>query len=184
MKKRFVEYKELPKPQKLKDGRKYNSVLVWELDEPCEGATELNTLLGSSWILEEPVVLPKPPGLWDLTNSVESKKPYYENNEDLKEWNSYVIMQKYSNSPRPNDVFVANLINRPNQLTPRMEYDYYYHTLRKDKHFYKWSKRENDHELMGYVMEEYNIGPNKARVAMKVLSESQIQEIADKYSEK
>ena len=72
-------------------------------------------------------------------------------------------------------VLHANEMNLASNLPKFAQYDYYIHAIRKGKR-YGWQKKHNI-ENLDLVMRHYNISEAKATVAMKLLSEEDIEYI-------
>ena len=77
-------------------------------------------------------------------------------------------------------VFYANEINRRHFLDKKLQYDYLLNTVRSKKRpFNKWVKAEKSEDL-ACIKTYYGLSDAKAREALKLLSEEQIQKLKEK----
>lgn len=78
----------------------------------------------------------------------------------------------------PDTLFVANEANRMGHIDPKMHFDFLRGAIRPRKRFSKWLKREGDPRV-GALVEYYGFSERKAREALTVLTDEQVQEIVD-----
>jgi len=109
---------------------------------------------------------------FDLISSVSHTKQ--DILEDEKDYNAYLINRGLSHFP--DTIMYANVMNENYSLDNRLQYDFLMHSLRPRKRFSKWPKAEKteDVELM---KRHYGYSDEKARQALRVLSQDQIEEI-------
>lgn len=77
----------------------------------------------------------------------------------------------------PDTVFYANEMNCNPHLDKKLQFDYLINSIRKAKRYSKWAKRnkgDNDIEL---VQEYYGYSYEKAKMALTILSEDQLETI-------
>ena len=67
-------------------------------------------------------------------------------------------------------VLIANEVNRFSKVDNKLHYDFYRHMVRPKKRFAKWIKSVDDEDV-NTVAEYYNMSKEKARGAMKCLTE-------------
>lgn len=91
-----------------------------------------------------------------------------ENEKYYKAWtiNRYLSMH-------PTTAMFANEMNLRPTLSKRMQYDYYIQSIRKERRFFKYAK-EDDIENIDAVKEYFGYGKNKAKDALKLLSDEDI----------
>lgn len=79
----------------------------------------------------------------------------------------------------PDTVQYANLMNFNYHLNHKMQYDFLLNIVRKRKRFSKWHKTSNDEDLQK-VIAYYGYSVNKAKEALKILSDEQLSKIKSK----
>ena len=96
--------------------------------------------------------------------------------DDLAEkaYNGYMVNRglSYFNDT----VLLANEMNRYHHLDSKLQFDFLIHTIRKRKRFSKWLKPEES-EAVEAVKEYYGYNDEKARQALTLLSNEQINEL-------
>ena len=117
--------------------------------------------------------------LGDFLNSINYSK------EDLfledveyaeKSYPAYVVNRCLSYFP--DTIIHANEMNRLNGLDSKMQYDYHRTAIRKRKRFSKWLKEEKQEDL-DLVKRYYNYSNQKAKEALRVLTEDDLQGMRD-----
>ena len=79
-------------------------------------------------------------------------------------------------------IFQVNELNRNYHLEARLQFDYLLNSVRKKKRYSKWLKPEKLHDL-DVVKEYYGFGNEKAKDALRILSEDQLAFIKDKLNQ-
>ena len=79
-------------------------------------------------------------------------------------------------------IFQVNELNRNHHLDSRLQFDYLLNSVRKKKRYSKWLKPEKLHDL-DVVKEYYGFGNEKAKDALRILSEDQLAFIKDKLNQ-
>lgn len=96
--------------------------------------------------------------------------------DDLSEksYNGYMVNRglSYFNDT----VLLANEMNRYHHLDSKLQFDFLINTIRKRKRFSKWLKPEES-EAVEAVKEYYGYNDEKARQALTLLSNEQINEL-------
>lgn len=82
-------------------------------------------------------------------------------------------------SQYPDCIFPAAEMNLYPDLAPRMQYDYYFHGLRKAKRFAKWGKRKVADETIERVMRHYQVNREVAESYLKVMTEEQVKHVVE-----
>ena len=77
-------------------------------------------------------------------------------------------------------VLFANEMNLYNSLDKDMQYSFFLYTLRKRKRFSPWLKKEQVDDL-DLVKKHYGYSNEKAKVAVSLLTKTQIENIRDKH---
>jgi nitrogen regulatory protein PII-like uncharacterized protein len=74
----------------------------------------------------------------------------------------------------------ANEMNMNHHLDKKLQYDFLFHTVRGYKRpFQKWMKREKEEDIE-LIKEYFNFSTEKAKTAIRILSDNQIKEIKKK----
>jgi hypothetical protein len=73
-------------------------------------------------------------------------------------------------------------MNRNYHLDPRLQFDYFINSIRKKKRYSKWLKPEKLDNL-DIVKEYYGFGNEKAKDALKILSQDQLAYISNKLNQ-
>ena len=112
--------------------------------------------------------------LKDWLNSINSTKKNIMDEDPDAKYNPFVInrcMSAYIDT-----VLLSNELNINSHLDPKLQYDFFINIVRPKKRFAPWLKKEkiNSPEL---VKEYYSYSDEKARVALKILTEDQIEYI-------
>ena len=79
-------------------------------------------------------------------------------------------------------IFQVHELNRNHHLDSRLQFDYLLNSVRKKKRYSKWLKPEKLQDL-DVVKEYYGFGNEKAKDALRILSEDQLAFIKDKLNQ-
>ena len=79
-------------------------------------------------------------------------------------------------------IFQVNELNRNHHLDHRLQFDYLLNSVRKKKRYSKWLKPEKLQDL-DVVKEYYGFSNEKAKDALRTLSEDQLTFIKDKLNQ-
>lgn len=112
-------------------------------------------------------------------------KDLSENKQDIlddtneSQYDCYMINRYLS--MHPTTMLYANEMNKLYFLPKRMQYDYLFNSIRKERRFFKYIKSEKleDIEL---VKEYFGYGTRKAKDALRILSEEDIEYMREKLS--
>lgn len=74
---------------------------------------------------------------------------------------------------------LANEMNKYPDLSKRMQYDFYLHGVTKKRRFSKWHTKEKESSDLKMLAEHMQCSYEKARVYLRLLNESQINEIRE-----
>jgi hypothetical protein len=112
-----------------------------------------------------------------LPSILQTKKNVLENEKD---YNAYVINRALSF--HIDCVLQANEMNQYPNLPPRLQYDYFLNSLRGWKRpFRKWEKRQTIEDLEA-VKEYYNYSNERAKEALVLLDDTQLETIKTKLN--
>jgi len=130
---------------------------------------------------------PKPMYDWRYENSINNGKEKLElENQEFKyeKWRTVSSLSNFVDT-----IFYANEMNMHHQITDQMHYDYLFYSVRKAKRFNK-KKTDQDKKLeelqreeqdkISLIQEFYKYNAAKAKAALRVLSNNQIELIRRK----
>lgn len=80
-------------------------------------------------------------------------------------------------------IMYANEMNERFDLSPRMVYDYYFHSLRKSKSYAKWPKKDKSkEEFVKAVKMFFGYSTKEAERILHLIPESELQNMVEKYN--
>ena len=79
----------------------------------------------------------------------------------------------------PDTIQFANMMNNNSHKENKMKYSFLLNIIRKRKRFSKWFKK-NDDDVLQMVIDYYGYSVNKAKEALKILNNEQIEFIREK----
>lgn len=112
---------------------------------------------------------------FEYLNSINySKKDVMVDDAAEKAYNGFMVNRglSYFNDT----VLLANEMNRYHHLDSRLQFDFLINTVRKRKRFSKWVKPQES-DTVEVVKEYYGYSNEKARQALTLLSDGQINEL-------
>jgi hypothetical protein len=119
---------------------------------------------------------------FDIIESVRTNKKYILTNENEHEYDSFMVNRGLSYFR--DTLAQANQMNISPSLDVRMQYDYYFHRIRKTASSRaKWSKKIKQSEYpenLKNVVEYYGYSYQKATEALKTLNNQQLDYIKSK----
>jgi|TARA_B100000287_G_scaffold404472_1_gene427200 hypothetical protein len=113
--------------------------------------------------------------LKDWLNSINYNKD--DLSEDIKSYPPYIINRCLSG--HMDCVMFANEMNMYSHLDKDMQYSFYLNSLRKRKRFSPWIKKEKIEDIDS-VKQYYGYSNEKAKQALRLLSESELNYIKSK----
>ena len=113
--------------------------------------------------------------LKDWLNSINYNKD--DLSEDIKSYPPYIINRCLSG--HMDCVMFANEMNMYSHLDKDMQYSFYLNSLRKRKRFSPWIKKEKIEDIDS-VKQYYGYSNEKAKEALRLLSESELNYIKSK----
>jgi len=117
---------------------------------------------------------------WRYENSITSGKRI-EIDGDYSQWRTNNILSNYKDT-----IHYANAMNRHYGVTDQMHYDYLFNSIRKAKRYTKPESkeekkvREKQEQLIDLISRHYKYNAIRAKEALKILTEAQINEIKNK----
>lgn len=107
----------------------------------------------------------------------ETKEDILKTEQDEKSYSSFIVNRGLSFFL--DTVFQANEMNQKHHLDSRLQFAYLLNTVRQKKRYGKWLKAEKLKDL-DLVKEYYGFGNEKAKDALKILSDDQLAFIREK----
>ena len=127
------------------------------------------------------------PHIYYVMSPFEYLKAINESKEDLmvdevseKKYSPFIVNRGLSFFM--DTIFQCNEMNRNYHLDPRLQFDYFINSIRKKKRYSKWLKPEKLDNL-DIVKEYYGFGNEKAKDALKILSQDQLAYISNKLNQ-
>ena len=101
--------------------------------------------------------------------------------EDLSGYDAYIT--NHSFSAFPDTVLLANELNRYPELPKDMQFDFYYHAVKKGNRFEKWLKKNKNEsfETIKMLKDYYGYNDEKARAALDILRDDQLDYIRKSF---
>jgi len=118
--------------------------------------------------------------LKDWLNSINFNKNNLieEDPEAISSYPPYIVNRCLSG--HLDTVLFANEMNKYSNLDKDMQYSFFLYTLRKRKRFSPWLKKEQVDDL-DLVKKHYGYSNEKAKVAVSLLTKTQIEQIRNKH---
>ena len=110
----------------------------------------------------------------------ETKEDVMLTSHDEKKYSAFIVNRGLSFFM--DTIFQANELNRNQHLDSRLQFDYLLNSIRQKKRYSKWLKNEKIDNL-DIVKEYYGFSNEKAKDALKVLSDEQLGYIKDKLNQ-
>jgi len=105
----------------------------------------------------------------------QSKKNLLDDNQDaVKKYPPFIINKCLSGFT--DSILFANEMNKYHQLDKKMQYDFYINSLKPRKRFTPWVRKETL-EHLELVKQYYGYSHNKAVAALRILTNSELDEI-------
>ena len=103
---------------------------------------------------------------------------YVDDPDRVKSYPPYIVNRCLSG--HIDAILFANEVNKHPLLDKRLQYDFLLNSLRKRKRFTPWLKKEQVDDL-DLVKKHYGYCNEKAKVALSLLTKSQIESLRHKY---
>jgi len=115
--------------------------------------------------------------LKDYLNAINHEKtPLMDTDDEVweKKYSPFIINKCLA--PFPDTIHLVNEMNLHNHLDSKLQFDFFLNTVRTRKRYTPWMKASKTKNLE-YVKEYYGYNNEKARSALKLLSDEQIKTI-------
>lgn len=107
-------------------------------------------------------------------NSINNKDYIFDEISE-KEYKPFMVNNGLSYFP--DTVLLANEMNKCPSIPNKAQYDFLYHSVSKRKRFSKWVKKEEATDNLQLIMDYYEFSETKAKEALSILTDAQIDEI-------
>lgn len=111
---------------------------------------------------------------FDFIKSINEKNYIVLNKDNEKQYTAFVVNRGLSQFL--DCVPYVNKMNMYHKLPPKMQYDYLFHAIRKNKRFSAWAK-QSKYEHLDLIIEYYNVNKSKALSILERLSDDQVNAI-------
>ena len=115
--------------------------------------------------------------LKDYLNAINHKKEDLMDSEDMfweKKYPTYIVNKALSSFPEC--LLYANEMNKMHHLDKKLQFQFFLNSIRPKKRFSKWL-RSSKIKNLEYVKEYYGYSNEKARQALEILNDDQLEEI-------
>lgn len=112
---------------------------------------------------------------FDIKNIVDQKQKFEWDSEMQKAYVPFVINRAMSFNLQ--SVLFANAMNKYPTLSPKQQFDFYYHGVPKGKRFDKWHKAEAKVDDVKMLQEYYDINMSEASNMIGLLTDDQLNEL-------
>lgn len=109
---------------------------------------------------------------FEFINSINSKDDIWDDKFSQKDYNSFMINNGLSYFA--DTVLYANELNKLSDVPEKCQYYFLFHSINKKKRFSKWVKKDEVTSDLELVMHYYNLSASKARDALQLLTDEQI----------
>tara|TARA_B100002019_G_scaffold138975_1_gene119701 strand:- start:531 stop:905 length:375 start_codon:yes stop_codon:yes gene_type:complete len=115
--------------------------------------------------------------LKDWLNSINTTKKNLLDEDPTLKYPAFIINRCMSG--HIDTILLANEMNVQNHLDPKLQYDFFINIVRPKKRFAPWLRKDKLNSLE-LVKEYYGYSDEKARVALKILTDEQLNYIANR----
>jgi hypothetical protein len=114
---------------------------------------------------------------FDIINSITYNKKRLIDDSNEKLYNAYQVNKGLSYFK--DTIFIAQEMNINYHLDPLLQHDYLFNSVRKQKRYAKWVKKDKDADVEAVKL-YFNYNHHKAQEACLILSKNQIDYIKEK----
>ncbi|CAB4141202.1 clamp loader small subunit [uncultured Caudovirales phage] len=116
-------------------------------------------------------------GLFDFLNDISFNKKKIFSEDSEREYNSYMINRWLS--MRVDTIMYAQEMNINSHLPKNMQYDYYFHSLKKQKRKFDYIKHKKQDEI-DIIKEYYGFSEARAKEMLNLFSDDDIEYMKSK----
>ena len=111
---------------------------------------------------------------FDFVKSINTKSGYI---EELTGYNPFLTNKTFA--MHLDTILLAEEMNQAHQLSPQLQYDFYYYAVKRGKRF-GFPKKPEENTNVQLVQEYFKYSTPKALQALQLLSDEQLKEIRSK----
>ena len=111
---------------------------------------------------------------FDYVKGINNKTYEY----DLSGYNPFLTNKTFS--MHLDTILLAEEMNQAHQLSPQLQYDFYYYAVKRGKRF-GFPKKPEENTNIALIQEHFNYSTTKALQALELLTDAQIAEIRQKH---
>ena len=97
---------------------------------------------------------------------------------DLSGYNPFLTNKTFA--MHLDTILLAEEMNQAHQLSPQLQYDFYYYAVKRGKRF-GFPKKPEENTNVALIQEHFNYSTTKALQALELLTDAQIAEIRQKH---
>jgi hypothetical protein len=131
--------------------------------------------LGNALELQKEVIEYQPEKLdvfKDIIPSLTQRKRYLLDEDNEKQYEPWLVNKALSF--QQDNIFLANEMNRNYNLPKRLQYDYYFHSVRAKSRPFRWHKQAKAHLDLDAVKLYFGYSGRQAKSALNILTEDQL----------
>ncbi len=117
--------------------------------------------------------------IFDILNDISYTKTGTINEDTVSQYNPYMVNRWLSMSI--DTIMYAQEMNCNAHLPKDMQYDYYFHAIKKNKRFFKYIKHTKQ-DLIDVIAEYHGCSDKKAKELLRLFSESDIEYMKSKLN--
>jgi hypothetical protein len=102
----------------------------------------------------------------------ETKEDLFVDPQAEKDYSAYMINRGLSFFP--DTILYSNVMNRYSNIPKRSQFVFLLNNIVKKKRFSQWHKKDKETESLSVVMEYFGYSAEKAKEALKILSDTQL----------
>lgn len=120
---------------------------------------------------------------FDFSTNILKKQDRFDDDVIQKEYSQWMLNKIMSCDP--DNIFLANELNKYGNISNKMSYDTYYYYLKKSSKFIKYlcKKPQTETEIL-HIMKYYQVNQNVAKQYREHLSDEEVKAIVDGYEKK
>lgn len=120
---------------------------------------------------------------FDFINAINfTKENLLQDPQAIKEYNKHSYLINQGLSYFPDTILFANEVNRYYSIPSEWKFSYLINSIAKKKRFSKWSKKDDVTDSLTAVKEYFGYSHSKAKEALSVLTEEQLDMIKQKQN--
>ncbi len=118
---------------------------------------------------------------FDFINAINySKEDLFQDPLANKDYDAYIVNRGLSYFP--DTVVQANVMNQYPSIPKNWQFYFLLNSIAKKKRFSKWAKKDKATESLNLVQEYFGYSSDKAKEALRILSDEQLNEIKQKLN--